>query len=508
MTQNQPDPPTQPPKQAWFSTDRVQAIAIFLVLLTAYAYTFPRWADWNQNSRLYLVQAIVDYGTLSIDCCRENTGDYAEFEGRAYSDKAPGLSFLSLSTYAAYRAIASLEPVEAILLRAAESPALAATLNPDGSGLKLSKLHLAAGMIVSTVLFVSLPSALLGVVMYYFLGAFSSNRGYRVIVVLVYGLATIAFPYSSAFYAHQLVAVLLFMPFAFASWLTPHNSTPWRLFGLGVMLGYAVIAEYPAILIAAPVFLYLFYRLPRKGRIAWVILGGLLPGIIAMIYNYAIFRTPMPVAYNYSVEWVGVHGITTFQWHAFWGISFSSYRGLFFMSPILILAIWGLVYSWQHRHDWPEVLVTTVAVVGLIVFNSCLKTWAGGFSVGPRYLVPMVPFLAWPLIFFLERHGRSTWGRILCGLLTLVSLFSVWTLSLAGQRFPQDLPLAVWHFPLRDYSLPLLLEGNIARNVGVIFGLRDGWSLLPLLATIIIILFLQWLLTRGRQTTTSQSPQT
>ena len=33
---------------------------IFLLLLACYAYVLPRWADWNQNSRLNLVVALVD----------------------------------------------------------------------------------------------------------------------------------------------------------------------------------------------------------------------------------------------------------------------------------------------------------------------------------------------------------------------------------------------------------------------------------------------------------------
>ncbi|HHE73190.1 MAG TPA: hypothetical protein ENL34_13015, partial [Chloroflexi bacterium] len=39
---------------------------IFAALLFCYVYTFPRWADPNQNSRLDLVVAVVDKGTLRI----------------------------------------------------------------------------------------------------------------------------------------------------------------------------------------------------------------------------------------------------------------------------------------------------------------------------------------------------------------------------------------------------------------------------------------------------------
>lgn len=488
---------------AYVTQERINEVAIFLILFLCYIYTFPRWADWNQNSRFYLVQAIVDYGTLSIDCCQDNTGDYAFFEGHAYSDKAPGLSFLGVPPYAVYRLVASLGPVETALMRVAESEAMASTLNPEGTGIRLDKLHTAVGMIISTVIFVSLPAALLGAVMYRFLGAFSSHSGYRIIVVLVYGLATIAFPYAGSFYAHQLVAALLFIPFAMAFWLNSATATGWRLFAIGFMLGYAVISEYPVAIIAGPIFLYLFYQLPHKLRIGWVILGGLIPGLMAASLNFAIFHTPMPVAYYYSVEWKDVHGITSFQPTAFWGITGSTYRGIFFISPVLLLSFIGLAYLWRQRRFWAEALVTTFVVVSFIIFNSSLKTWAGGFSVGPRYLVPMIPFLAWPLIFFLERHGPTLWGKFLFGCLALWSFVSVWLLSLAGQRFPEDLPRAVWDFPLRDYAIPMWLQGDLARNLGVIIGFRGWWSLVPLIVMLMIIVIVWWLASRTADTVVS-----
>ncbi len=60
---------------------------LFLLLLLCYGYFFPRWGDWNQNSRLDLTMAIVEDRTLSIDAYGKNTGDYALFEGHLYSDK-------------------------------------------------------------------------------------------------------------------------------------------------------------------------------------------------------------------------------------------------------------------------------------------------------------------------------------------------------------------------------------------------------------------------------------
>ena len=104
--------------------ERLTEIALFLVLLICYTYTPPRWADWNQNSRFDLVVAIVDHGTLSIDCCVANTGDYALFEGHTYSDKAPGLALLGVPTYWLFDRIAAIGPAQSIISRLAHSNTL------------------------------------------------------------------------------------------------------------------------------------------------------------------------------------------------------------------------------------------------------------------------------------------------------------------------------------------------------------------------------------------------
>src|SRR5258708_27750856 len=87
----------------------VHAAGIAALLLLAYAYVFSHWADWNQNSRFDLTVAIVHHGTPSIDCCVDNTGDYARGDDRTYTHKAPGLSLRA-------------EPVHALITAAARRP--------------------------------------------------------------------------------------------------------------------------------------------------------------------------------------------------------------------------------------------------------------------------------------------------------------------------------------------------------------------------------------------------
>jgi hypothetical protein len=59
----------------------------------------------------------------------------------------------------------------------------------------------------------------------------------------------------------------------------------------------------------------------------------------------------------------------------------------------------------------------------------------------------------------------------------------VWGLSFAGQQFPSD----ELGFPWREWAWPNLVEGNLARNVGMMLGLRGWASLLPLLGGVAAI---------------------
>lgn len=182
---------------------------LFALLLLCYVYFFPRWADWGQNSKLDLTLAIVDQGTLMIDDYVHNTGDYAYYNGHYYSDKAPGTSFLGVLPYAAFKLVAQTPLMTGLMDAIRANPALAETLRPEGSGLLEDKVYQALALTVITFFVVSAPSALLGVVLYRLAGMFTQNRGYALLVAAVYGLATIAFPYSSILNGRQIAAALV-----------------------------------------------------------------------------------------------------------------------------------------------------------------------------------------------------------------------------------------------------------------------------------------------------------
>jgi hypothetical protein len=467
---------------------------LFVMLLTSYAYIFPRWAEWNQNSRLDLVMAIVDQGTLAIDDYYENTGDYAVYNGHQYSTKAPGSAFLGVPVYWLYRQLMHSTVAEMLVSSLGTRAAVAETLTPGGTGILPEKLYVALALYAVTFWVVSVPSAFLGVVLYLFSGHLTRVKRYRIWVALTYGLATIAFPYSGSYFGHQIVAVLLFTSFYLLFLLAQNGRTClWRQVLIGFLLSYAIITEYPVGLIAVGLFFYALFRLPNKVSTATTLIAGGLPPVIAwMAHNYAIFGRLVAFGYLYTPLYqdknnVGFFSLTYPQLDALWGITFSPYRGLFFLSPVLLLALPGFYYFVKRKAWRAEAIVCLYATVSFLLFNGSSVMWEGGHAVGPRYVLPMLPFMSFSLIWVIERWKQSIWPKLIAGTLTLWSMFAVWAESIGGQSFPG------WNLrPLFTYSVPRLWAGDVARNWGMVVGLPGVLSLLPLVLVLGGLLWQLW----------------
>jgi hypothetical protein len=485
--------------------ERTTALILFVTLSLAYAFVFPRWLDWNANARLDLSAAIVEQNTLAIDAYSQNTGDYALFDGHRYIDKAPGLSFLGVPAYFIVSRVTQPAAVQDFIMTLGRAPAAAATINRPIDQVSREELVFAGRSALTTWLIVGLSSALLGVVLFDFLRRLNYPIRWRALAVLIYGLATPAFTYSAAFYGHQVAAVLLFSAFAwlFALRARRARSIEWLI--IGGLLGYAVITEYPAVLIAACIGLYAIWITRRVPPIALIVVGGLIPIGLWGAYNTAIFGTPFALGYQYTANpyWnsilsTGFLSANVPTLEALWGLTFSPFRGLFFASPILLLSLPGLVLLRRSvfRAEW---VLTLASVVGFFLLISASAQWWGGWSAGPRYLVPLLPFLVWPLTATIDRMARlpamwRTAAWIITIGLVLISIVNVWSLTLGGQYYAPDNILN----PLIEYSWPHIAAGDVARNWGMISGLHGGLSLLPLAILIIGAFGTTWYTTRRK----------
>ena len=117
-------------------------------------------------------------------------------------------------------------------------------------------------------------------------------------------------------------------------------------------------------------------------------------------------------------------------------------------------------------------------VIALMLLNASYYMWWGGAALGPRHLVPALPFLAMGLPLAFQRE-RLWWG--VAGPLLLISVVNQLVAVAVSTLVPFGPDV------LFEHAYPHLLAGRVAilpgaSNLGLILGLRGWASLLPLVA--------------------------
>lgn len=495
-------------------------IYVFLLVFAVYAYFMPRWADWNQDSRIDLVHAIVSDHSLRIDRTHWNTWDKAQVGKHFYSDKAPGTAVLGAGVLAIFVALNHTLPTNQ-LFRAIErssawnvavrlgktstqaAPAVKGRILggcrhtgiqghvqfiPWGNRLFPPLREWAFTKYLVTTITVALPSALFMSFFFWFLGLFIRSLPIRWLMTGLYAIGTAALPYSTVFYSHQLAAAGLFTAFALLYLAKRRGAPGWWAVAAGFLLGFSFFTEFTVIFIAVILGLYGLYVLRRDARrtTAFVV-AGLVPVAGVLLYNKICFGSALDTGYAHDYCWssaqsAGFAGFTYPHLGPLWDLTLGSYRGLFFMSPFLLLAVPG-VFFMVRRKMTIESVICIVSGLGFIILLSAYWGWNGGQVDGPRYLVPIIPFLVFPAALFVDGTSRDRRAKALVGILSLLSLVVTVPLFLGGELFPSS-----WlRNPLIQYSLPALSRGQIAPNAGYFFGLRGWASLLPLLVVLVAI---------------------
>src|SRR5690606_19355673 len=136
----------------------------------------------------------------------------------------------------------------------------------------------------------------------------------------------------------------------------------------------------------------------------WMAIGGLPWALLLAGYHTWAFGGPLQTGYDFVyldefAEGMAVnYGIGAPKLEVLAQLLFGSYRGLFYLSPVLLLAAWGLGVrlvesSPASDHQQPPLrradLLVAVAIVGYyLLLNSGYYMWDGGASLGPRHAVP------------------------------------------------------------------------------------------------------------------------
>lgn len=429
-------------------------VLLYALVALLFIPVYPHFVSPNEFSRWAVAASFVEAGSVEISPVLPILGnrleDLSSIEGRTYSNKAPGAALVSLPGYLLARVVAGGPSADSL------RPSLYAM---RWFGATLPTLFLA--------LFFRRIAASIGI---------SDGQSKAVLLALLFG--TPLFAYGLLLFSHALVAAALFIAWAllFHEWGDEKASR--REFAAGALLGLAVISEYPAALPALIIFLGSMFR-GNMVRVVRVILGALPFALILAIYNFQAFGSPWVLSSAFerdesfrSMASSGLFGIRFPSPSIFFQLLFSPARGLLVFSPVLIAAAFAVPYAVRRmRQDAAWTLI--LAPLSMLVLYAGYPNWHGGWTVGSRYLVAVIPFFVFPLLF-------RTWNRFDQFLLGASILASVGT-TIVFPFVPPSFP-----FPWYSFSLPLLRFGLVIPNAGHLAGFAGAFCVCVTIAALAI----------------------
>ena len=293
--------------------------------------------------------------------------------------------------------------------------------------------------------------------------------GYMIALCVGFGSTLTAYsgvPHHDVLAACCLCAALLALELS----RTRKASSRWKYLGVaGGFLGLTVFCSMLPALLVAILFIYGL----ATNRIAdWIhLLAGTLIGLLPLfIYNGYYFSSPLiqaNIAGNYSDTFFSFRAeqiLERLNTYLGWGkISLLKY------SPVTLLGLIGL-FALPTELKRIRYLVLTLLCVHL--FYLCNIGTTGHSQVGPRYLLPLIPFLSLGLCGW---FGVSRFRAIGTAILLSVFAFSAFVALMArlfGVMYRHTSQFAPMYWlkqsSLQDVNLPLLLPGLLGLGVLVL----------------------------------------
>lgn len=259
------------------------------------------------------------------------------------------------------------------------------------------------GLFVNS-LFISLTC----VVIFCFSTELFGSKKIAFVLSIIFGVCSFVWPYNTTFLTQALQALTL-VSSAFFLYKSLHYNPSFIchysrldknkgiLFaGLGgLFLGLSVFAH-PTSIVFVPGFIaYSVFSMRRRNAMRNLVSFIAVLAIILLfvgLVNYARFGSFTEFGYGYfgSIE-------THNGWRGLIGLLVSPGAGLFFYFPLAILLPFGIKYMHKEHKAlfflFAYVLIINWLDVGTLSFGFEPYAWSGAIAWGPRYLVPVLPFI-------------------------------------------------------------------------------------------------------------------
>jgi hypothetical protein len=395
------------------ANDRALSLALFLFLLSAYLLTYSGTFHSSDGQAMFAVgESLVRRGDYDINQIRWMALQQGDFgpNGDLYCHKGPATSLFAVPL------------------------------------IWLGLVVPFWGVVQSGMLFNVIVTALTGALLYWYARRLGYSASTALICGVVFGLATMAWPYSKYFFSEPLSGLTLLAAAYFLLGLRSGHGhkVVWRSALLsGLCLGAAIATRFanallaPILIGALLAYLLLGQRITEMNswhdqircglaatwkELALFLLPLLLWALVLVAYNYLRFGDPFTTGYLGLEESFSAPTLVGIP-----GLLISPGRSVFLYGPVL-LALIPAVPAFFRRHRLEALLLLLIGLCYLLVYGRWFM-WHGGFAWGPRFLVPIIPLLVVMLAPFIETmrgKGRAAfWTLFGLGLVVQIEGLSV-----------------------------------------------------------------------------------
>ena len=261
-----------------------------------------------------------------------------------------------------------------------------------------------------------------------------------VLAAVSYGIFSMAIWYSTELLSEPSVTVcILIIVLGMLRW---RQGARWAPLWIGIAAGVALQLRTDAVvtawigLLAIPLFVPL--TVWRSLRALGLVLGPMAVSCAVLgWYDELRFHRLIEAAYGPG------GGFSTPLWHGLDGLLFSPGRSLFLYNPLTVLGVVGLILLLAGPgvvRDRPLGVLLAILIVTRTVFYAKWGVWDGGWTWGPRFLLPVVALLCVALPTVL----RATDPRRAMGLIVRAALVLLAVLGAAVNFLAVRVPFGVW----------------------------------------------------------------
>ena len=334
-----------PPGRATTSAERRFLVWLFVFVAATFLVFQQGVVTGYDGGTMYEVtKSMVDRRTIAVP---EEWNTLPGRDGLAYSRYGLGLSIVAALPYALSR------PIGALLGRPEDV----------SSGAVASVMPIITAALVAAI--------------YLLARRMGARVGSALIVAIGAVVGTFMLPYSKEFFSEPLATLCLVV--AIERMLAGRPATA------GLAMGAAVLTRPQTLLFAPVLALVGWHRHGRSGLVQTI--TGLAPGLAATFaYNFLRFQNPFLFGYQDS-------GFTTPFVEGARGLLFEPTKSLLLFAPIVVLLPFALRRLWRDDRD--GFLLIGGNLVITFVMIATWFAWHGGWSWGPRLLLPgVIPAIA------------------------------------------------------------------------------------------------------------------